>query len=163
MLEEKAVEEPLVRVSSFEAFYDQSWSGVYRAVAVLIRDWDLAGEAVDEAMVRAYENWKSVSQMSNPQGWVYRVAVNWARSRLRRRSLWKKVMPGSPVTHDPEVSDPVTVEAIRTLPSGQRDVVVLRFLLDMSEADTAEALGVARGTVKSRLNRALASLREELS
>ena len=163
MLEEKAVEEQFVRVSSFEGFYNQSWSKVYRAVAVLTRDWDLASEAVDEAMVRAFENWKSVSHMSNPEGWVYRVAVNWARSRLRRRSLWRKLSPGSSVIHDPEVADPVTVDAVRSLPAGQREVVVLRFLLDMSEADTAEALGIPKGTVKSRLNRALASLREELS
>ena len=162
MLEEMAAEEtPLI--VSFEAFYGQSWSKVYRAVALMTRDRDLANEAVDEAMVRAYENWKSVSKMSNPEGWVYRVAVNWARSRLRRRSLWRKLIPGTGVIHDPEVPDPVIVEAIRKLPAGHREVVVLRFLLDMSEADTAEALGIPKGTVKSRLNRALASLRVELS
>lgn len=125
MLEEKAVEEEFVRVSSFEAFYNQSWSKVYRGVAVLTRDWDLASEAVDEAMVRAYENWKSVCQMSNPEGWVYRVAVNWARSRLRRRSLWKKLTPSVAAVHDPEVPDPATVDAVRNLPSGQRKVIVL--------------------------------------
>lgn len=163
MLEETKVEEPYLRVSSFETFYGENWPRVYEAVAVTIREPDLANEATDEAMVRAYERWKRVSRMSNPQGWVYRVAVNWARSRLRRRSLWKTLIPSPHVTHDPEVSDPAIVEAIAGLPSRQREVVILRFLLDMSEADTAEALGVPKGTVKSRLSRALDKLREELS
>jgi RNA polymerase sigma-70 factor (ECF subfamily) len=67
------------------------------------------------------------------------------------------------VANDPEVPDPAVVHAIRQLSPRQRDVVILRFLLDMSEADTAEALGIPQGTVKSRLSRAVDTLREELS
>jgi len=163
MLEESKVEAPYLRISTFETFYNLNWSKVHRAVAVVIRDPDLSNEAVDEAMVRAYENWKKVSAMANSEGWVYRVAVNWARSRLRRRSLWKRLIPPTIVAHDPEVSDPAVVRAIRQLSPRQRDVVILRFLLDMSEADTAEALGIPQGTVKSRLSRAVDALREELS
>lgn len=163
MLEETTVEVPYLQVSSFETFYNENWTKVHRAVAVIIRDADLAREAVDEAMVRAYERWKTVSMMANSEGWVYRVAVNWARSRLRRRSMWKGLSPTAEVVQDPEVSDPLVVDAIRRLPARQRDVVVLRFLLDLSEADTAEALGIPRGTVKSRLSRAVEVLREELS
>jgi RNA polymerase sigma-70 factor (sigma-E family) len=163
MLEESTVEAPYLHVTTFEAFYRENWSKVYRAVAVEIRDLDLANEAVDEAMVRAYESWKRVSGMSNSEGWVYRVAVNWARSRLRRRALWRKLVPASSIVHDPEVSDPLVVTAIRQLPFRQRDVVVLRFLLDMSETDTAKALGIPNGTVKSRLSRAVETLREELA
>jgi RNA polymerase sigma-70 factor (ECF subfamily) len=154
---------PYVRISSFETFYNLNWSRVHRAVVVVIRDPDLSKEAVDEAMVRAYENWKKVSAMANPEGWVYRVAVNWARSRLRRRSLWRRLIPPTVVANDPEVPDPAVVHAIRQLSPRQRDVVILRFLLDMSEADTAEALGIPQGTVKSRLSRAVDTLREELS
>lgn len=163
MLEETTVEVQYLHVSSFETFYNENWPKVHRAVAVIIRDADLAKEAVDEAMVRAYERWKTVAKMANSEGWVYRVAVNWARSRLRRRALWTGLSPSPRVVQDPEVSDPQVVEAVRRLSPRQRDVVVLRFLLDLSEADTAEALGIPRGTVKSRLSRAVEILREELS
>lgn len=67
-------------IVGFEAFHSDGWPEVYRTVAVVIRDRDLAREAVDEAMLRAYKRWTDVSAMSNPRGWVYRVAVNWART-----------------------------------------------------------------------------------
>jgi RNA polymerase sigma factor (sigma-70 family) len=151
-------------VVSFDAFYSQSWGEVYRAVAVGVGEPDLAREAVDEAMTRAFERWPSVSVMANPEGWVYRVAVNWARSILRRRqvALRKRFVP-DPSADLSDPPDPELTEAIRNLPSHQRDVLVARFLLDMSVEDTAEAFGIPDGTVKSRISRALTTLREDLS
>jgi RNA polymerase sigma-70 factor (ECF subfamily) len=67
------------------------------------------------------------------------------------------------VGHDPEIADPRVLEAVRRLAPRHRDVVVARYLLDLSEAATAEALGIPVGTVKSRLSRALAQLKEVLS
>ena len=148
---------------TFEVFYTQSWDDVYRAVAVAIGDHDLAAEAVDEAMTRAFERWRSVSVMNNPTGWVYRTAMNWAISRLRRRRLARR--HPRPV-HDPVVSptqlDTDLAAALQALPVRQRSVIVARFLLDLSEQQTAEALGIPIGTVKSRTSRALAKLREVL-
>lgn len=162
MIEEKvSVSEPEV-VASFEGFYRTSWQQIYRAVAISVNDSDLAKEAVDEAMVRAYERWRKVSAMANPEGWVFRVALNWAMSRLRRRKLQLRFGQPAGVLHDPDVADPKLVDAVRLLPHRHRNVVVARFLLDMSEADTAEALGIPRGTVKSRLSRALSALKEVL-
>ena len=150
-------------VDSFERFYVDSLHVVYRALVVGIGDCDLAREAVDEAMVRAYERWRTVSTMVNREGWVYRVASNWATSRLRRRRLQFRRMPSVEAAHDPEVVDPSLLEAIRRLSPKHRDVVVARYLLDMSESSTAEALGIPEGTVKSRLSRALVELKEALS
>ena len=155
-------EEPLV--VGFDSFYAEGWQPVYRAVAVVIRDRDLAGEAVDEAMVRAYRHWSSVSVMSNPRGWVYRVAVNWAKTRLKRRSMAGRLRLWSerPVD-EPQLPDPELVAAVRTLPPDQRDVIVARYLFDMSQGEIAEAFGIKPGTVKSRLGRGLGRLRKELS
>ncbi|MEE9178509.1 MAG: sigma-70 family RNA polymerase sigma factor, partial [Acidimicrobiia bacterium] len=135
-----------------------------RAVAVVIRDRDLAAEAVDEAMVRAYKRWEEVSAMSNPNGWVYRVAVNWAKTRLRRRSVRARLpIPPVPMVEAPGVPDPELVDAVRALPASQRDVVVARYLFDMSQEEIAATFEIKPGTVKSRLGRGLARLREELS
>lgn len=151
-------------VDSFERFYSTSWQTVYRALVVGIGDSDLAREAVDEAMVRAYERWRSVATMTNREGWVYRVASNWATSRLRRRRLqFRRVVSSAEAAHDPEVVDPRLLAAVRGLSQKHRDVVVARYLLDMTESATAQALGIPEGTVKSRLSRALAELKEVLS
>ena len=151
-------------VAGFEGFYSDRWLAVYRAVAVIIRDRDLAREAVDEAMVRAYKHWADVSAMANPNGWVYRVAVNWAKTRLTRKSLASRLpVPPPGMVDEPSIPDPELVNAVRKLPANQRDVIVARYLFDMSQEATAEAFGIKTGTVKSRLGRGLARLREELS
>lgn len=151
-------------VVGFDGFYSTGWPEVYKAVAVVIRDRDLAREAVDEAMTRAYKSWTKVSTMENPRGWVYRVAVNWAKSRLGRRSTAATLpIPTLNPVAEPEIPDRALVDAVRGLPPSQRDVIVARYVFDMSQDAIAEAFGTKPGTVKSRLARGLARLREELS
>jgi RNA polymerase sigma-70 factor (ECF subfamily) len=149
-----------LRTFDFDAFYKATWSDVYRALWVTFRDSDLAQEATDEAMTRAYQHWSRVRSYRNPAGWVYRVGANWAHNRLRRRRLERDRREPAPTARPPEPSG--VAEAVRRLPLPQRQVVVMRLLLDWSELDTAEALDIKPGTVKSRLSRAVARLREEL-
>lgn len=148
----------------FDAFYRRAWQAIYRAVAVIVGHSDLAREATDEAMTRAFARWSAVSRMENPEGWVYRVAVNWARSKQRRQRLaLMKPIPTIGGAQADRLPDPDLHAAITRLPDHHKDVVVARYLLDMSEVATAQAFGIPRGTVKSRLSRALATLKEELS
>lgn len=146
--------------SDFEAFYADRSDEVYRTLAVTLRDSDLAREATDEAMVRAYSRWSKVSRLNNPSGWVYRVAYNWALDRLRRSApLLQNFVDGS--IEDP-LPRPDIARALHALPVEQRAVVVLRVVHDWSEDDVAYALDVPVGTVKSRLSRALEILRSEV-
>jgi RNA polymerase sigma-70 factor (ECF subfamily) len=151
----------------FEAFYRAEVDRVYRALAVTLGDRDLAREATDEAMARAFARWRTVSAHDNPGGWVFRVGLNWATS------WWRKVRRERPLSWD-RVSttgtlpptDPVGVAALAALraqPRTHRAVVVCRVLLGLSTVETAAVLGVAEGTVKSRLARALAGMREALT
>lgn len=158
------VDDPtLVRHTQFEAFYRAQWPEVYRPLAVVLRDPELAREATDEAMARALHHWRKVARVHNQPGWVYRVAHNWAVDQIRRRQRWRRrVAPAEPVWQPP-VPDPEVFRAVSELPYDQRAVVVLRLVEDWSEREVAEALGIAVGTVKSRLSRALERLREELS
>lgn len=112
-------------------------------------------------MARALARWDSVEGMANPAGWVYRVGLNWARSALRRRRESPSLFVDSAAA-PAALADPSLHRALAVLPLKYRAVVVCRFLLDWSVDDTASALGVAPGTVKSRLNRALARLRAEM-
>jgi RNA polymerase sigma factor (sigma-70 family) len=149
-------------VRSFDAFYAASRTSIGRAVALAVGDVDLAGDATDEAMARAYERWALVSRLERPEGWVYRVAVNWAVSvlRRRRRSLHRLYEPSS--ADSPPVPDPAVHDALGSLDVKHRSVVVCRHLLGWSVAETADALGVHEGTVKSRLHRALRVLKSRL-
>ena len=152
-------------VRSFEDFYRTEWAGLRRAVGFAVQDRELAGECVDEAMTRAYERWGQVAVMERPAGWVYRVAVNEARNRGRRRKVERDKRQPPPLAAVPgadSVADPAIAAAIARLPLDQRSVVVLRYYLDWSTEEVAEALGVAPGTVKSRLHRALRRLESSL-
>ncbi len=113
-------------------------------------------------MARAFERWDRVSSYENPAGWVYRVGLNWATSRLRKVGREVFSLRVEPVAAEAPMVDPALERALATLPVAQRSVVVLRYLFDWSEHQTAAALDIAPGTVKSRLSRALAHLAREL-
>ncbi len=162
--EPAVVGETRLRFASFEDFYASNRTSVGRALALTLRDDDLARDAVDEAMARAYQRWAHVSQLDNPGGWVYRVALNWSRSMLRR---WKRNPPiwiAQPTdVSQPALADPSIDRALDSLNIDQRAVVVCRLLLGLSEHQTADALGLRPGTVKSRLARALDRLQPLLA
>lgn len=166
LLRTVAVKEPTIAGAwlSFDAFYTAHHAPIARALSLTLGDNDLGNEATDEAMTRAYQRWSTVQTYDNPQGWVYRVGLNWARSFLRKR---KRVQPSIYIqdigVEDAPVKDPALARALTTLDDKQRAVVVLRYFLDWSVEDTAAALDVAPGTVKSRLHRALAQLQQQLA
>lgn len=137
---------------SFEAFYLATRSDLGRAIALALGDLDLAAEATDEAYTRACARWATI-RSGNPEGWVYRVALNWGRSvlRQRRRSPHRLY---EPTADAPGVPDPSITAALAELDAKHRAVVVCRHLLGWSVADTAAALRIREGTVKSRLSRA---------
>ncbi len=149
----------------FEQFYAAEHVRLVRAVALALGQTDLAADAVDEAFTRAYERWSTISS-GNPAGWIYRVAMNWALSALRRhRRRGPSLYDGDadlPAVHDPAVAEPAVQAALAALDSKHRSVVVCRHLLGWSVADTARALHLREGTVKSRLSRANQVLQSRL-
>ncbi len=148
---------------SFAGFYAGHHATIARALALTLGDVELGVEAADEAMTRAYQRWHQVQGYDNPSGWVYRVGLNWARSflRKRRRTISSPWVDETGVD-DPQPNDPHLARALAKLDPRHRSVVVLRYLLDWSVDQTAEALEIAPGTVKSRLHRALNQLETEL-
>lgn len=145
----------------FEEFWASERRNLFGALAVALGDPHLAAEAVDEAMVRAYQRWGKVSGYDNPAGWVYRVAVNWARSWLRKARR-QPPRPDASSVPAPELGDDGLDDAVWALSPANRDVVVLRYYLDWPIAWIAGALALPEGTVKSRLHRGLEQLRTVL-
>lgn len=156
--------EDLAGAGSFEAFYERHLDRVHRAVACALGDADVARDAVDEAMARACARWRTVRHYDDAAGWVYRVAVNWATSRWRKRRREDLVgdVPATGVVRDDGWRAAPVADALLRLPLAQRSVVVCRILLDLDTAQTARALGIPVGTAKSRLARGLAALRRDL-
>jgi RNA polymerase sigma-70 factor (ECF subfamily) len=152
-----------LRFSSFDAFYANRWESIYRPLAVTLGNPDLAREAVDEGMARAFARWRHGQKVQNQEGWVYRVAYNWSISQLRKTG--REVHGSRPIDAPNSTPLPNTdlEQALSRLSMEHRAIVVLRYLLDWSEADVCDALGIPSGTAKSRLNRALANLKKELT
>ena len=146
---------------SFEDFYAAQADTLRRALYLALGDLDVAVDASDEALTRAYEQWGRVRTYDNPTGWVYRVGLNWALS-ARRRNKWRddREVPEHLVAAP--IGDVDLADALGRLTTDQRVVVVCRYFLDWTVEQTAEALAVRPGTVKSRQSRALDSLHQTL-
>lgn len=154
-----------VRPKSFEAFYAESAPAVARALAVTLNDDQLAADATNEAMTRAFQKWSKISAYENPAGWAYRVGLNWSLSwrQRRRRERDQPMATAGGGSVDAEPRDDSLDAALSKLSVEHRAVVVCRIHLDWSVEQTAEALDIAPGTVKSRLARALDQLRTAMA
>ena len=150
--------------TEFTEFYQAARDNCLRAVYVSTGSRDAAEELVAEAFARAWSRWRQVRQHPAPQAWVVTTALHANVSSWRRRRLeqpWRDDQelpcadPGMP-------ANPDVMAALLRLPVRQRQVIALRFMLDLDTVQTARALGVAPGTVTAHTARAIARLRAEL-
>jgi len=145
----------------FDIFYRSHYPTVVRSLSITLGDAGLGREAADEAMTRAYANWSKIGGYENPAGWAYRVGLNWARS-WHRRTTRRLPFRATTSVELPPMADPQLDYALMQLDIKYRAVVVCRYLLDWSTDQTAEALDLRPGTVKSRLATGLGQLRVAL-
>ena len=148
-----------------DAFCRVEYSRVQGALVLYTGEPALAEELTQDAFVRVCRDWTKVSRLDRPGAWAHHVAMNLARSRFRRRGAKRRaearLRSGAVAPPLPSTDDAVAVRtAVGALPDDERAVVVLRYFADLSVADTATALDVPAGTVKTRTRRALAALRE---
>jgi RNA polymerase sigma-70 factor (ECF subfamily) len=149
----------------FEEFFQAEHVRLARALYLLTGSAAEADELTQEAMVRVYERWDRVRQMDSPQGYLFRTALNLHRSRLR----WLATRARH-IVHATSSPDPAEVvqrrdslaRALGSLPTGQREAVVLVEWLGMDQEEAATALGVKPGSVRARLSRAKVDLRRML-
>lgn len=151
-----------VTTPGFDEFYRDRHAEMVRALTLALGDADLGRDAASEGFVRALQRWTTVSRYDNPAGWVYRVGLNWARSRRRKTSREHPHRPVDSAAPLDPVRDDELAAALGRLSLDHRTVVVGRYYLDWSEAQLAAALDIAPGTVKSRLSRALAHLADTM-
>jgi RNA polymerase sigma-70 factor, ECF subfamily len=119
-----------------------------------------AEDVVQEAFVRGLDHPRRLLGADNPEAWLRTVAVNLARSRWRRAQRLIGLAPR--LVEKPRDGDPeghvVLLQALRSLPAGQREVIALHHLADLTVEQVADTLGLPTGTVKARLSRGRAAL-----
>ena len=139
---------------------------LHRTAYLLCADAYQADDIVQATLTALYTNWKRAAAADNIDGYVHRILVRRYLDERRRR--WTGVLlgdavPDLPATDEHRVEErDALMTALRALPKGQRAVVVLRYLADLSVESTAEALGCSVGNVKSQCARGLAALRGAL-
>jgi RNA polymerase sigma factor (sigma-70 family) len=131
----------------------------------MVGDRRLAEDLVAEGFSRAWASWPKVSKHPAPRAWVLRTALNLRVSWWRRRRREVPLVGVDCVSQSApgEGIDPSIIAALNRLPARQREVIVLRVLLDLDTHGTAFVLGIAPGTVTAHLSRAAAALQRELS
>ena len=137
------------------------------AVALVSGSYPAAEDAVQEALVRAWQREDRGAPIESLEAWIATVALNLSRSGIRRaiaeRRARHRAEPGAPVTAPAVSSDAVDLErALARLPRRQRETAVLRYLLEMDTKEAATVLKVSEDTVKSQLARARVSLAADL-
>jgi RNA polymerase sigma-70 factor (sigma-E family) len=146
---------------SFELAFDGLYRLAYKVAYRIVGDRPEAEDIAQEALARASLRWSRLHE--HPEGWISRVASNLAIDRYRRVRRAPRVPIGPIGVVDDRVTERTDlVAALRRLPRRQREVVVMRYLADLSEADVAAALGCSVGAVKTHASRGLATLRREL-
>jgi RNA polymerase sigma-70 factor (ECF subfamily) len=150
------------RPEAFEDWYRDIHARLVTLLALAVGDADTGREAADEALVRAYERWDRVSAMNSPGAWTYRVGLNFARRKVRRRSLEGRLLGRTRVPDVPGPAGELWL-IVAVLPARQREAVLLRHVAQFTESEIASAMGVARGTVSSTLRAAYRQLEQSIA
>jgi RNA polymerase sigma-70 factor (sigma-E family) len=151
----------------FARFVDQRQRALLRSAWLLTGDWALAEDLVQTALARTWLRWERITRQDDPEIYVRRVLmstwINWSRRKWRGERAAVE-LPDGPAPGDLE-AEAVTRVAVRgalgCLTGRQRAVLVLRVFDDLTEAQTAQVLGCAVGTVKSTMSQALSRLRAD--
>ena len=161
---------PLSRHDALALLHQRHYPELVRLAFALTGDWSLAEELAQETFVRAWRSWTNLRNQQSAPAYLRTTVVNLARTSLRRRLKEAREVQDTAAARDaepPEFTGPATrvdvLRALAILPQRKRECVVLRYYLDLSEAQTAHALGISVGTVKSQTARALQQLRPLLA
>lgn len=153
--------------------YAAHWNGLVRLAWLLLRDDQLAEEVTQDAFIAVHASWASLRDHGSAVAYLRRSVVNKARSSLRHRGVEERYLerqrgdrgalgstaPGPEEHALAHESHDAMIRALGTLSQRQREVLTMRYYLDLSEAEIADALGISAGSVKAHAHRGLATLR----
>ncbi|ANP54720.1 RNA polymerase sigma-70 factor (sigma-E family) [Streptomyces griseochromogenes] len=157
------------RDEEFQNFMIGRWPRLMRTAFLLTGEQHAAEDLVQSTLEQVYVHWRKVNSADDPEAYVRRVMIN-AHARRHRRRLKEFLAPKDDsglVREVPETGDRIAqaddrgalLKALAQLPARQREAVVLRYWEDLTETQTAEAMGCSVGTVKSNAAKGIAKLR----
>ena len=159
--------------NALEQLYAAHWRGLVRLGVLLLRDQGAAEEVVQDAFVAMHLRWRSLRDPDKALAYLRQAVVNRARSALRHRGVVERYaarqQPALSVVDSADAPALVhdrrdaVLDALRVLPTRQREVLVLRHYLELSETEIAETLGISRGSVKAHASRGATALRALLA
>jgi RNA polymerase sigma-70 factor (ECF subfamily) len=147
--------------TGFDEFYRATAPRVVQYAYAMCGDLGVAQDLAQEAYIRAWQRWRRVGRYEHTEAWLRLVVTRlctdrWRRIGVRRRA---RALLDQPEPVPPPLEDGVVLTAaLRRLPTHQRRVLVLHYLMDLPVADVAAETGVSVGTVKSQLARGRAGL-----
>ena len=157
--------------------YETQWARLVRLVWLLLRDQQAAEDVAQDAYIATYRNWDRLRDEEAAVAYLRRCAVNGARSVLRHLTVVRRetaaeagradaagrlTAAGSDEAALTHLDGDQLMAALATLPDRQREVIVLRYYSDFSEAQIADALDIAPGSVKTHAHRGLRALRDRM-
>jgi len=149
--------------------YSMHYSALVRLAAMLVRDTPTAEEVVQDAFIAMHDGWERLRDAEKALAYMRQAVVNRSRSVLRHRMVveknQQKPSPDMPSAEHGALAlleRSAVIAALRGLPERQREVIVLRYYADLSEAEIASAMKISRGAVKSHTSRGMAALRAAL-
>lgn len=150
--------------TAVEQLYAGHYRRLVRLAVLLVRDVETAEEVVQDSFVAMHGRWGRLEDPDKALAYLRQTVVNRSRSVLRHRGVRERHLRsathGVPAVEGPDLGERQRVlEALRQLPDRQREVLALRYYLDLSEAEIASTLGISRGAVKSHASRGATHLR----
>lgn len=163
-----AVSPPGDADAAVEVLYVGHWDRLVRLSVLLVNDSGQAEEIVQDAFIELHRRWSRLDDPERALPYLRQTVVNRSRSALRHRGVVQRHLarqvepPTAPGADESVLADArrrAVLDALQRLPRRQREVLALRYYLDLSEAEIAETLGISRGAVKSHASRGGAALR----
>jgi RNA polymerase sigma-70 factor (sigma-E family) len=158
------------RRADFDRFVAESTDGLLRTAYLIVWDLPEAEDLVQESLLKVAKRWPRVRRMERPVAYARRILVNLALADASRRSRSRRELTGELPPDRPDAGGDSSaidrhdelLSALAALPPRQRSVLVLRYFLDLPEAEVATALNCSLGTVKSTASRGLTRLEQTL-
>ena len=149
---------------ALEQLHAAHWRQLVRLSVLLVRDQGLAEEIVQDAFVAVHGRWSRLRDPDHALAYLRQAVVNRSRSALRHRAVVNRHAASVRAVDTPDPTPDTdrreaVLDALRALPDRQREVLALRYYLELSEAEIADTLGISRGAVKSHASRGAAALR----
>lgn len=154
--------------AEFRDYVAGRWTWLVQAAVLLTGDAGHAEDLAQTALVRVFASWSRVRGAENMDAYTMRILINQNKNRFRKRRVVEDLTAAPPERGGGDPTSRVDqraglLAALGSLPKRQREVVVLRYWEDFSEAETARILGCSIGTVKSQASKGLAKLRTHAS